>query len=71
MVTHYTRSNGAQVEIAGMAYHHLVSAHAKLARERADDSRDAEIAAMAERIAVLDAKYEAESQTGQPRAEAG
>jgi hypothetical protein len=63
MTTHYTRSNGAQVEIASMIYHHLVSAHAKLVRERVDDSRDAEIEAMAARIAELDAEHEAEAQT--------
>jgi hypothetical protein len=51
MATHYTNSKGQPVEIAGMFYPHLVNAHDKLVRERVDDSRDAEIAAMAERIA--------------------
>lgn len=62
MTTHYIGSKGP-VEITAMAYHHLVSAHAKLVRERLDDSRDAEIQAMAAHIAVLDAEYEAEQAT--------
>lgn len=53
MTTHYHGSKGP-VEIASMNYHHLVSAHAKLVRERIGPSRDAEIAAMAKRIAEAD-----------------
>lgn len=63
MTTHYLNSKGQPVEIKSMIYHHLVSAHAKLVRERVDDSRDAEIAAMAARIAELDAEHEAEAAT--------
>lgn len=58
-VTHYTGSKGA-IAIAAMHYAHLASAHAKLLRERTDDSRDAEIAAMEDDIARRDAEYEAE-----------
>ena len=59
MTTHYHGSKGP-VEIAAMHYSHLASAHAKLVRERLDDSRDAEIAAMAADIARRDTEYEAE-----------
>lgn len=58
-VLHYLGSKGP-VEIARMATPHLRSALAKLQRERMDDSRDAEMAAMAESLAVRDAEYEAE-----------
>lgn len=57
MTTHYNGSRGP-VEIASMLYPHLVNAHAKLLRERADDSRDAEISAMAARIAELEAEHD-------------
>jgi hypothetical protein len=70
MTAHYTNSKGQPVEIGAMLYPHLVNAHAKLVRERTDESRDAEIAAMGERIAALDAEAEAEAEVGQqPRAE--
>lgn len=59
MTTIYHSSTGEKV-IAEMNYHNLAAAHAKLKRERLDDSRDAEIAAMAERIAINDAEFEAE-----------
>ena len=59
MITHYNGSKGP-VEIAAMAYPHLVSAHAKLVRERLNDSRDDEIAAMAADIERRDAEYAAE-----------
>ena len=59
----YTRSNGERRRIADMAYSHLSSAYHKLARERVDDSRDAEIKAMAARIAEIDAEAEAEAAT--------
>lgn len=59
MITHYHGSKGP-VEIASMAYPHLTSAHAKLLRDRADDSRDAEIEAMQRDILRRDAEYEAE-----------
>lgn len=52
MTTHYHGSKGP-VEIASMNPHHLAAAHAKLLRERTDDSRDAEIAAMGEALAAL------------------
>lgn len=58
-VTHYTGSKGP-VPIAAMAYSHLVSAHAKLLRDRLDDSRDAEIDAMAADIARRNIEHEAE-----------
>lgn len=52
MTTTYNSSKGP-VEIATMHPAHLASAHAKLVREREDDSRDAEIGAMAARLAEL------------------
>ncbi len=55
MTTHYHGSKGP-VEIASMNPHHLMAAHAKLVRERKDDSRDAEIEAMAQRIAAMEAE---------------
>jgi hypothetical protein len=58
MTSHYNGSRGA-VEIASMNPHHLAAAHAKLVRERADDSRDAEIGAMGAVLADL-AEQEAE-----------
>lgn len=58
-VTHYLGSKGP-VEIAKMAYPHLVAAYAKLGRERTDDSRDAEFVAMSEEIQRRDVEYEAE-----------
>lgn len=59
-MTHYTNSKGQQVVIADMLYPHLANAHAKLTRERIDDSRDREIAAIAARIAELDAERAAQ-----------
>lgn len=61
MATHYHGSKGP-VEIAKMPYPHLSAAHAKLVREREDDSRDGEIAAMGERIAIMDAEYAAQQE---------
>jgi hypothetical protein len=58
-ITHYTGSKGP-VEIAKMAYPHLVSAHAKLVRDRIGADRDEEIAAMADDIFRRDKEYEAE-----------
>jgi len=69
MTDTYHGSKGPML-IADLPYPYLVNAHKKLIRYRVDDSRDAEIAAMAERIAVLDAEYAAETAVGQePRAE--
>lgn len=62
MTTHYNGSKGP-VPIASMNPHHLMSAHAKLVRERTDDSRDAEIAAMAAQIEANNAEFEAEQAT--------
>lgn len=59
MVTDYNGSKGP-TPIKGMAYNHLVSAHAKLLRDRLDDSRDLEIEAMAADIARRNIEYEAE-----------
>jgi hypothetical protein len=56
MTTHYQGSRGP-VEIATMPFPHLENAYAKLVRERKDDSRDAEIAAMAARIEELNAEH--------------
>lgn len=52
MTTIYLGSKGP-VEIAKMNPHHLAAAHAKLVRERRNEARDPEIAAMAERLAKL------------------
>lgn len=60
MATHYHGSRGS-IPIADMNPHHLRSAHAKLVRERTNEARDPEIAAMAERLSLLDAEYEAEA----------
>lgn len=54
--THYVGSRGP-VEIATMPFPHLVNAHAKLARE-GDPARAAEVAAMADRIAEMEAARE-------------
>lgn len=56
MTTHYQSSSGPK-EIATMNPHNLAAAHAKLLREREDDSRDAEIEAMGARLAVLAEEY--------------
>lgn len=53
----YTRSNGDRVPLKTILYHHLKSAHAKLAR---DWPGHPEIAPMAAEIAVRDAAYQAE-----------
>lgn len=58
MTSHYHGSKGP-VEIAAMNPHHLASAHAKLVRERTNETRDPEIAAMAKRLAELADEYEA------------
>jgi hypothetical protein len=62
MTTIYQSSSGPKV-IADMNPHNLFAAHAKLVRDRIDESRDEEIAALAERIAVVEAEYEAEAAT--------
>lgn len=67
--THYTNSKGQPVAIVTMLYPHLFNAHAKLVRERVDDSRDAEIEAMAARLAELDAEAEDALPVAEPRAE--
>lgn len=73
-MTHYTNSKGESVEIASMAYPHLVSAHKKAVatEERKHQSahlngteydnpeREAEIDAMAAEIAKRDEAYAAE-----------
>jgi hypothetical protein len=61
-MTRYTRSDGTTVPIAEMNPHHLGSALAKLKRDRTDDSRDTEIAAMSARLAEIEA---AEEETGE------
>lgn len=58
MTAHYNGSKGP-IPIASMNPHHLAAAHAKLLRERKDDSRDAEIEAMGAVLAAL-AEEEAE-----------
>lgn len=73
-MTHYTDSKGAKVEITGMAYPHLVSAHKKAvaSEERKHHTafingttyenaeREAEIDALAAEIAKRDEAYAAE-----------
>lgn len=59
MTTIYHSSTGEKI-IAEMNYHNLAAAHAKLKRGRLDDSRDAEIAALGERLDILNAEHEAE-----------
>lgn len=54
--SHYNSGSRGLVEIASMNAAHLANAHGKLVRERVDESRDEEIAAMAERLAQLDAE---------------
>lgn len=58
MTDTYHSSKGPKL-IADMPYPYLTNAHAKLVRERSDDSRDAEIEAMAKRIAEIDAEVDA------------
>jgi hypothetical protein len=55
----YTRSNGAQVPVAEMAYPHPKSAHAKLAATFPDHP---EINPMAEELAKRDAEYAAQQE---------
>lgn len=55
-MTHYNNSKGQDVLIAGMAYSHLVSAHAKLVREQRDGLRQSEIDAMAAEIAARESE---------------
>lgn len=50
MTMHYNSSKGP-VEIASMPLRYATNAHDKLKRERTDDSRDAEIKALADHIA--------------------
>jgi len=59
MTKQYNGSKGP-VDISKMAYPHLVSAHAKLVRERTDDSRDTEIEDLAADIERRDIEYAAE-----------
>lgn len=61
--THYHGSKGP-VEIAAMNPHHLAAAHDKLVRERTNEARDPEIAAMSARLAQLAEEY-AESQVSE------
>lgn len=56
MTTHYNSSRGP-VEISAMPYPHLVAARAKLIRDREDDSRDAEISAMTNRVEEMEAEF--------------
>lgn len=63
MTTIYNSSTGPKV-IAEMNPHNLAAAHAKLLRDRADDSRDAEIEALGARLAEL-AEEEAEEQVSE------
>lgn len=58
MTTIYQSSTGPKV-IAEMNPHNLAAAHAKLLRDRTDDSRDAEIEAMGAALSAL-AEEEAE-----------
>lgn len=57
MTTHYQGTRGP-MEIASMPEPYLANAHAKLVRERLDDSRDPEINAMASRLAEIAAMAE-------------
>lgn len=71
MTTTYTSSKGEKVEIASMAYQHLVSAHKKavaseerrhthahlMGEEYENAEREAEIDALAAEIARRDAAY--------------
>lgn len=50
MTTHYQSSKGP-MEIASMPLRYATNAHDKLKRERVDNSRDAEIKALADHIA--------------------
>lgn len=63
MTTIYNSSTGPKV-IADMNPHNLAAAHAKLLRDREDDSRDAEIEALGARLAAL-SEEEAEQAVGQ------
>lgn len=58
MTTHYNSDSRGPVEIASMRYEHAKNAHAKLTRERQDDGRDPEIAALAKHIAEIEATFE-------------
>ncbi|RAK51627.1 hypothetical protein [Phenylobacterium soli] len=58
MTTHYNSSSRGPVEIASMRYEHALNARDKLMRERSDDSRDAEIAALNDHIAGIEATFE-------------
>ena len=60
-VKHYHSSSKGPVEIAGMNYHHLLNARDKLARD--GQGRAHELAAINERLSILDAEHEAEAQT--------
>lgn len=59
MTATYTRSNGTAVPVTDMAYPHLMSAHAKLAREYPGHP---EIQGMADEIAKRDADYAAKQE---------
>lgn len=54
MTATYHSSKGPK-QIADLPYPYLFNAHAKLVRERMDETRDPEIAAMAARLAEIDA----------------
>lgn len=62
MATHYNSSSRGPVEIASMRYEHALNARDKLERERTDESRDAEIAALAQHIAAIEATFEEQPQ---------
>lgn len=75
MTTTYTNSKGEAVEIASMLQPHLKNAHAKAVRaeerrheedpDYTNPEREAEIDAMAARLAVLDAEYAAQQEAEQ------
>lgn len=64
-MTFYVNSKGEDVEIASMAYPHLVSAHAKLVREQRDGLRQKEIDAMAAEIAARDVQRAEAEEAGE------
>jgi hypothetical protein len=63
MTTHYNGSRGP-VLIASMEHRHLVNALEKLIRDRADESRDEEIAAMGAQVAANEARFAAADAAG-------
>jgi hypothetical protein len=57
-LTHYVSDSRGPVEIASMRYEHAKNALAKLERERRDDTRDGEIAALRAHIEGIEATFE-------------